>query len=232
MLTYCTNVHAGRTLAETEANLDRFAPRVRELTATSEDPEAPIGLGLWLSASAARELRENNGASALRDRLLAKGLHVLTFNGFPFGDFHAEVVKHAVYEPHWADPKRLAYTIDLANLLVDLLPDGTAEASISTLPIGWRTSFTNEGGGCSVGMAAAQLVEAAKALRTIEERTGVEAARLELYGGERAGGEALAENQLSDDELLAEIAAPEASLEQSALLWMVVRSAFFLILLS
>jgi sugar phosphate isomerase/epimerase len=173
MLTYCTNVHAGRNLAETEANLDRFAPRVRELTAPETEPDAPIGLGLWLSASSARELRADGGAAGLRDRLLAKGLHVVTFNGFPYGDFHADVVKHAVYEPHWADPKRLAYTIDLANLLVDLLPDGVTEASISTLPIGWRTSFTNEGCGCSVGMAAAQLVEAAKALRALEDRTGV-----------------------------------------------------------
>ena len=44
--TYCTNVHAGRTLEETEANLDRFAVRVRELTAPESDPAAPIGLGL------------------------------------------------------------------------------------------------------------------------------------------------------------------------------------------
>lgn len=170
--TYCTNVHAGRTLEETEANLDRFAVRVRELTAPESDPAAPIGLGLWLSAESARELRASNGARALRDRLGAKGLHVTTLNGFPYGDFHADVVKHAVYEPHWADPRRLAYTVDLAHLLVDLLPDGTADASISTLPIGWRASFTNEGCGCSVGLAAAQLVEMAKVLRSIEDDSG------------------------------------------------------------
>ena len=171
--TYCTNVHAGRTLAETEANLGRFAPRVRELVAPPEDPNAEIGLGLWLSAESARELRATGGARAFRDRLLDQGLRVVTFNGFPYGDFHAEVVKHAVYEPHWADPRRLAYTVDLAELLVELLPDGTADASISTLPIGWRGSFTNEGCGNSIGLATAQLVEAAKTLRSIEDRTGI-----------------------------------------------------------
>lgn len=171
--TYCTNVHAGRTLAETEANLVRYAPRVRELAAAKDDPGAEIGLGLWLSAESARELRETGGAKAFRDRLLEKGLRVLTFNGFPYGDFHAEVVKHAVYEPHWADPRRLAYTIDLAELLVDLIPEGTTDASISTLPIGWRRSFTNEGCGCSIGLATSQLVEAAKTLRGIEDRTGI-----------------------------------------------------------
>ena len=171
--TYCTNVHAGRTLAETEANLGRFAPRVRELVASAEEPDAELGLGLWLSAETARELRETGGARAFRDRLLDQGLRVVTFNGFPYGDFHAEVVKHAVYEPHWADPRRLAYTVDLAELLVELLPDGTADASISTLPIGWRGSFTNEGCGNSIGLATAQLVEAAKTLRSIEDRTGI-----------------------------------------------------------
>ena len=104
--TYCTNVHAGRTLAETEANLGRFAPRVRELVASAEEPDAELGLGLWLSAETARELRETGGARAFRDRLLDQGLRVVTFNGFPYGDFHAEVVKHAVYEPHWAVVRR------------------------------------------------------------------------------------------------------------------------------
>lgn len=171
--TYCTNVHAGRNLAETEANIDRFSTRVRDLVAAKDDDPSEIGLGLWLSAESARELRRTNGARALRDRLLERGLRVVTLNGFPYGDFHAEVVKHAVYEPHWADPRRLAYTVDLAEILVDLLPDGTTDASISTLPIGWRSDFTNEGCGCSVGLAAAQLVEAAKALRSIEDRSGI-----------------------------------------------------------
>ena len=171
--TYCTNVHAGRNLAETEANIERFSRRVQEMVGTGEGSHGEIGLGLWLSAESARELREANGARGLRDRLLERGLRVVTLNGFPYGDFHAEVVKHAVYEPHWADPRRLAYTIDLAEILVELLPEDTTDASISTLPIGWRSDFTNEGCGCSVGLAAAQLVEATKALRSIEDRTGI-----------------------------------------------------------
>ena len=81
--TYCTNVHAGRDLAETEANLDRFAPRIRELVAGDEHPEGPLGLGLWLSASAARELRASGEATDFRDRLLDRGLRIVTFNGFP-----------------------------------------------------------------------------------------------------------------------------------------------------
>ena len=50
--TYCTNVHAGRTLEETEANLDRFAVRVRELTAkasvvTTHPPATPNKSQSW-----------------------------------------------------------------------------------------------------------------------------------------------------------------------------------------
>ncbi|MEC8321032.1 MAG: hypothetical protein VX012_06460, partial [Planctomycetota bacterium] len=70
--TYCTNVHAGRTLEETEANLDRFAVRVRELTPPESDPAAPRGRGLGLPAEPARERGASNGARALRDRLGAK----------------------------------------------------------------------------------------------------------------------------------------------------------------
>ncbi len=171
--TYCTNVHAGRNLAETLDQLDRFAPRIRELVAPDDAPDAPIGLGLWLSASTARELRASGEARRIRDELLARGLRITTFNGFPYGDFHADVVKHDVYRPHWADPKRLEYTIDLAHVLVDLLPDDVRDASISTLPIGWGPEFAHEGCGCSVGLAAAQLTSAAEALRGIEDRTGV-----------------------------------------------------------
>ena len=49
-LAYCTNVHAGDTLARTRAMLDQHAVRVRSLFA----PDSELGIGLWLSAQAAR----------------------------------------------------------------------------------------------------------------------------------------------------------------------------------
>jgi hypothetical protein len=45
-----------------------------------------------------------------------------------------------VYQPDWSDEARLAYTIDLADILACLLPEG-AEGSISTLPVGWGGDF-------------------------------------------------------------------------------------------
>ena len=63
---------------------------------------------------------------------------MVTLNGFPYQSFQAPVVKHAVYHPDWTDPERLDYTLDLARVLADLLPDDAARGSISTLPLAWR----------------------------------------------------------------------------------------------
>jgi sugar phosphate isomerase/epimerase len=175
-LGYCTNVHAGGTLAETKASLERHACAVRAIVA----PSRVLPIGLWLSARAAQELTEQpDGAVRLREWLYERGLVVFTMNGFPYGDFHAGLGKRRVYEPHWADVRRALYTMQLADILVQLLPDATmapelsAEGSISTLPLGWRTTFTKEACGASIGLAAAQLTQVAKHLRAIEDRTGV-----------------------------------------------------------
>jgi hypothetical protein len=151
-LAYCTNVHPGDTLARTKSMLEQHATRVRELFT----PSGELGIGLWLSAQAARELlAEQDGTARLRDWLAERHLAVRTLNGFPYGDFHHETVKTRVYHPHWADPNRSLYTLDLAKILVGLVAPGTRTVSISTVPIGWRSDFTNEGCGASVGLATA-----------------------------------------------------------------------------
>lgn len=168
-IAYCTNVHAGETLAMTIAQLERHATAVRDSLGLTE----PLGIGLWLSAAALGELATNDNARRLRDRLAELGLAVRTFNGFPYGNFHHERVKHDVYEPHWARPERYRYTRRLAELAPDLVPEGTSHVSISTLPLGWRQAFSNEGCGASVGLAAAQLTTLAGDLARIEATRGV-----------------------------------------------------------
>ena len=166
---YCTNVHAGEDLATTVANLETHSTRVRELVS----PHGALGLGLWLSSRAASELSTRDDVRRLRDRLDSLGLAVVTLNGFPFGDFHSSRVKHAVYEPHWAQRERLVYTIRLAEILADLVPPGTAHASISTLPIGWRSTFMSDGCGANVGLAISHLEAMAHALARLESERGV-----------------------------------------------------------
>src|SRR5262245_4197092 len=106
---YCTNVHAGSDLDQTRANLERYALAVKHLAS----PDEPMGVGLWLSASAARQLRAENRIEEWAEWLRTVGLVPFTLNGFPFGDFHQRVVKHQVYHPTWAEPARLQYTLDL-----------------------------------------------------------------------------------------------------------------------
>ena len=55
MIGYCTNVHAGADLEQTWNNLRRFAPAVKKLVS----PNSFMGVGLWLSARTARQLRES-----------------------------------------------------------------------------------------------------------------------------------------------------------------------------
>lgn len=167
---YCTNVVAGRTLEATRAAVVRTMGGVRARLAVND----ALPIGLWLSARAAEELASQpDGARRLRDELARAGLSVVTLNGFPYHDFRQPVVKHAVYEPHWADVRRLLHTQRLADLLPDLVPAGTRTASISTLPLGWRARFSLEGCGASVGLAGAMLEQLVAHLARVEDRTGV-----------------------------------------------------------
>ncbi|MFJ8198247.1 metabolite traffic protein EboE [Streptomyces sp. NPDC096152] len=137
-LAYCTNVHPAEDLDGVLAQLGRHAEPVRERLGVPV-----LGLGLWLARDAAAALAADDGQVArLRRELTARGLEVVTLNGFPYRGFHDPVVKHAVYRPDWTTPERLHYTLDLARVLAALLPDDAAHGSVSTVPLGWRTPWT------------------------------------------------------------------------------------------
>jgi hypothetical protein len=92
MIAYCTNVHPAHDLPGILDQLDRHAVGVRSRLGVDTLP-----LGLWLPAPVARGLAEDRAARrALWTELAARGLTVSTLNAFPYGDFHGEVVKHAV----------------------------------------------------------------------------------------------------------------------------------------
>ena len=136
---YCTNVHAGTCLEDVLGNLDRNADGVRRRLAADAATRRwtePMDIGLWLPVETARRLRNEHPPSFLAEQLAARGLRAFTFNGFPYGDFHRRSVKHEVYRPGWDDPRRLAYTRDLAEVMATLHPSG-GEVGISTVPITW-----------------------------------------------------------------------------------------------
>lgn len=162
-ISYCTNVHAGRTVAEVDAGLDDYTTRVREASGK------PLAAGLWLARSAVSELLESDDLlKRFHDRLNQRELPCYTLNTFPFGDFHSERVKENVYLPDWTTDERRDYTLDCAKVLSVLLPDGM-EGSLSTLPLGGRMNQ------CSQNFheeCYEQLIQTAKALSVLHQETG------------------------------------------------------------
>ncbi|KZB86938.1 metabolite traffic protein EboE [Amycolatopsis regifaucium] len=138
MISYCTNVHPAEDVDGIVAQLERYALPVRERLGADR-----LGVGLWLSAPVARGLADDADArKAFRAELDARGLSVYTLNAFPYGGFHDEIVKHAVYRPEWTNSDRVAYTIDCVTVLSDLLADDASYGSISTLPLAWREPWS------------------------------------------------------------------------------------------
>ena len=131
-LSYCTNVHPGRTVAEVIDGLTTYSAEVQRQL------DFPVAAGLWLSASVVRELTENSDQlEQLAQVLWQHDLCCYTLNTFPFGDFHSQRVKEQVYLPDWASNERINYTEKCAAILGQLLPEG-GEGSLSTVPLGGR----------------------------------------------------------------------------------------------
>ncbi|MEV0742229.1 metabolite traffic protein EboE [Streptomyces sp. NPDC050549] len=136
-LSYCTNVHPAEDLPGIRAQLAAHSVPIRKRLGWDV-----LGLGLWLPRPAAEALADDPAAVArLRAELTSRGLEVVSLNGFPYQGFHDPVVKYAVYTPDWTDPRRLAYTLDLARVLAGLLPDDVREGSVSTMPFAWRNPW-------------------------------------------------------------------------------------------
>lgn len=132
-LAYCTNVHRGENWTETFAALERHVLPVRRRVA----PGRSYAIGLRLGQRAAMELAQPETLLAFQRWLEANDCYVFTINGFPYGSFHGTRVKEQVYAPDWSTPERVAYTQQLFELLVKLLPPGVA-GSVSTVPASFK----------------------------------------------------------------------------------------------
>ncbi|GLZ60295.1 MULTISPECIES: metabolite traffic protein EboE [Micromonospora] len=165
-LGYCTNVHPAEDLAGILSQLDTYAVPVRQALGSDL-----LGLGLWLAAPVAAELAADQTLRRrLRAELDARGLEVVTLNGFPYAAFQAPVVKQDVYHPDWTTEQRLTYTLDLARVLADLLPDDAARGSISTLPLAWRQPWDT----ARADAARQRLDQLAAGLAAVQRDTGRE----------------------------------------------------------
>jgi sugar phosphate isomerase/epimerase len=135
-LSYCTNVHPGRTLAEVLEGLERFTLPIRS------GYGQPLAAGLWLAKPVIDELADDRELARFAAWLAKHDLPCYTLNAFPYGDFHSERVKDRVYVPDWTNPTRRQYTQDCAVVLAHWLPEGV-DGSISTVPLGFKAHATD-----------------------------------------------------------------------------------------
>lgn len=158
-LAYCTNVRPTEDLDGLLADLSSFWPRVRAAAGFER-----LDLGLWLPAELAARLRGDDDAlTRVRRALDEGGLRVTTVNAFPFGGFHAPVVKERAYQPDWHTEERLRYTLDAAAVLAELIEPGES-ACLSTVPLG-HPRFDR----AARTAAAATLRRAAAALEQLQQ---------------------------------------------------------------
>jgi sugar phosphate isomerase/epimerase len=138
-LSYCTNIHPAESWAETREMLQTRVLAVRDFVCRGE----PFGIGLRLSAVAARELLEDDHLARFKEWLDETNTYVFTINGFPYGSFHGTRVKEKVFQPDWTERARLEYTKNLFRILAVISrPD--SGASVSTLPGSHKTFHADE----------------------------------------------------------------------------------------
>ena len=132
-LTYCSNIHPGESWKATFENLEKYIPEIKQHLNTSK----PFAIGLRLSNEASLVLQDKEKLIAFKNWLDDQNCYVFTFNGFPYGSFHREVVKDDVHSPDWTTSDRKAYTLRLFDILAFLLKDGL-DGGISTSPLSYR----------------------------------------------------------------------------------------------
>jgi len=167
-LTFCTNIYAGENWETHFAVLKDSFPKLK----AQLSPGSPLGIGLRLSNLASIELLEQNHLAIFKQWLQDEGGYVFTMNGFPYGGFHNTRVKDQVHAPDWTTEDRVAYTLRLANILSQLLPDDM-DGGISTSPLSYKPWFTDAGAReNATNEATANIVKVAEGLLAIQEQTG------------------------------------------------------------
>lgn len=133
-LTYSTLVHAGDDWTEMRASVAAHVPAVKRRVS----PDRPMGVSLRLSGSSAGTLAADpDERKAFAEYLAAEQLYVYTINAFPYGPFKGREVMEDVYEPDWTTEERTRYTMDVADVLVDITEPGV-EPSIQSAPLAFR----------------------------------------------------------------------------------------------
>ena len=139
-LTYSTLVHPGDTWEEMWTSLVTYVPKVKARVA----PRVPFGVSLRLSARSAETLVNSRAERDKLKKFLADNdMYLYTVNAFPYGPFKNQIVKEQVYEPDWRSEERTRYTINVADVLADVVPEGISP-SIQSAPLGFKPRVTGD----------------------------------------------------------------------------------------
>jgi hypothetical protein len=167
-LSYCTNIHAGESWEAVFESVKTYCIPLKKKVS----PHKPFGIGLRLSYQAASELIAENHLLIFKDWLQKNEMYVFTMNGFPYGNFHNEVIKDKVHLPDWTSPDRLNYTELLFNILSQLLPPDI-EGGISTSPLSYKHWYATENSLTEAKRTAtSQLITVVAQLVKIQESKG------------------------------------------------------------
>jgi hypothetical protein len=133
-LTYSTLVHPGDNWDEMWNSLTTFVPKVKSRIA----PKERFGVSLRLSNASAHTLITNPAKRVELKRFLDNNdMYLYTVNAFPYGPFKGTQVKEQVYEPDWRSEERTQYTMNVAEVLGEVAPEGTSP-SIQSAPLGFK----------------------------------------------------------------------------------------------
>ncbi|MFI6075707.1 hypothetical protein ACIA5C_29520 [Actinoplanes sp. NPDC051343] len=129
-----------RRVAQVIAQLDTYAA-VRTMIGADS-----LGVSLWLPPALAAALA--TGArirTRLRAELDARRLEVVTLSGLSFDEENGSPFAEGGGEQlFWDEPARREYTLDLARVLVDLLPDETVRGAVNTIGLAPKDHWDEE----------------------------------------------------------------------------------------
>ena len=164
-LTYSTLVHPGDDWNQMAESLKTYLPQVKARVS----PNQSFGVSLRLSAASADTLVKDRAArEELKDFLARNDMYLYTVNAFPYGAFKGTTVKEQVYEPDWRSEERTRYTINVADVLADVVPEGIAP-SIQSAPLGFKPRVT---GADVVASYTQHVIRVAAHLVGLAARTG------------------------------------------------------------
>jgi len=137
-LSHGTHERAARDLPAVVEHLDAYAA-VRDRLAVDT-----LGVSLWLPPTLAAALAiDGRSRTRLRAEIEARGLEIDTLSGAPYaegGDEDPGAVPGG-RGPDWSEPARLEYTLDLARILTDLLPEDAVRGMVTTTGLGPRDGW-------------------------------------------------------------------------------------------